>query len=193
MKKKHHKDDILQQGEQLFRKQGYNHTGINEILKVSGIPKGSFYNFFDSKEDFALKVVQRYGDKMYAFIDGQLSQPEKSALQRLKDLYQTVYHANKEEEFRQGCMVNTLMGEIAGQEDKLAEEADKAFHRWVERIEICVKEAQDDGSVRRDYTAYEIADYLHSSHYGIQNRGKASRDDEQYRRWFQMTFDFITT
>ena len=62
------KEDILAKGEILLRTQGYNKTGINEILKASGIPKGSFYNFFESKEDFGLQVLAYYSDGIIRFI-----------------------------------------------------------------------------------------------------------------------------
>ena len=56
---KHNIEDIIDKGSELFRKKGYNNVGINEILKECDIPKGSFYNFFETKEEFAEKVLIR--------------------------------------------------------------------------------------------------------------------------------------
>ena len=58
---KHQAEDIINTGMELIRTKGYHNVGINEILKASNIPKGSFYNFFESKEDFARQVVAYYG------------------------------------------------------------------------------------------------------------------------------------
>jgi len=57
MRKKYNKEDILEQGVQLFREKGYNDTGIDDILKTCKIPSGSFYNYFKNKEGFAIAVL----------------------------------------------------------------------------------------------------------------------------------------
>lgn len=57
---KHNKTDILDKGIEMIRTNGYNGTGIQQILKACKIPKGSFYNFFNSKQDFALQAIDRY-------------------------------------------------------------------------------------------------------------------------------------
>ena len=46
----------------MFRKLGYHNVGINDILKACNIPKGSFYNFFESKEEFAEQVLEYFGE-----------------------------------------------------------------------------------------------------------------------------------
>ena len=83
MNLKHDKEKILQSGEALFRAKGYHATGINEVLKSSGVSKGSFYNYFDSKEDFALQVVDLYGNAtadiiQYYFINSHRTTPSRT-------------------------------------------------------------------------------------------------------------------
>ena len=48
---------LLEVGRCIFSEKGYNHTGIEAILQAAGVPKGSFYNYFASKEDFGLQVI----------------------------------------------------------------------------------------------------------------------------------------
>lgn len=60
MKRIHCKDDIVQVGLDLVLSRGFNATGVEAILKQANIPKGSFYNFFPSKEDFALAIIDKY-------------------------------------------------------------------------------------------------------------------------------------
>ncbi len=58
--KKHSKQDIIDVGVALFWKQGYNATGLSDIIEAAHIPKGTFYNFFANKIDFAVQAVDRY-------------------------------------------------------------------------------------------------------------------------------------
>jgi TetR/AcrR family transcriptional repressor of nem operon len=48
---------LLDKGMPLLWSKGYNATSVNDIVQVAGIPKGSFYFYFDSKEDFAVKAI----------------------------------------------------------------------------------------------------------------------------------------
>ncbi|HEX8874632.1 MAG TPA: TetR/AcrR family transcriptional regulator, partial [Nitrosospira sp.] len=61
-KKEFNRENLLNEGVVLLREQGYHGTGLQEILDAVNIPKGSFYNYFDSKEDFGAEVIQHYTD-----------------------------------------------------------------------------------------------------------------------------------
>jgi len=60
MKRIHNKDDIVQAGLELMLSKGFTATGVEAILKQANVPKGSFYNFFSSKEEFGLAIIDRY-------------------------------------------------------------------------------------------------------------------------------------
>jgi len=47
------RDHLVEVGLQTFRAGGYNHTGVKDLVAAADVPKGSFYYYFDSKEDFA--------------------------------------------------------------------------------------------------------------------------------------------
>ena len=59
---KHNIDTIVKKGMRLFEQRGYHAVGINDILKACAIPKGSFYNFFDSKEQLWLRGQLSLGE-----------------------------------------------------------------------------------------------------------------------------------
>ena len=60
MKRIHNKGDIVQVGLDLVLSRGFNATGVEAILKQANVPKGSFYNFFSSKEEFALAIIDKF-------------------------------------------------------------------------------------------------------------------------------------
>ncbi|HAA10858.1 MAG TPA: hypothetical protein DCE41_03835 [Cytophagales bacterium] len=188
---KYKREDILDQGIELFRTRGYHHVGINEVLKASGIPKGSFYNFFESKEDFARQALDRYGDQMLGLIGPFLEDKTLPPLQRLKSMYRWLIEANKMEAYSNGCMVNNLSIEVAGDNDTLAEQSKNTFGRWLKAIAAVVEAGQKDGSITTNYRPEEIADYLHSGTYGGFSRMKMDRNIEFLNLWYRMTFDMI--
>jgi TetR/AcrR family transcriptional repressor of nem operon len=60
MKRIHSKDDIVQAGLELILSKGFTATGVEAILKQANVPKGSFYNFFSSKEEFGLAIIDKF-------------------------------------------------------------------------------------------------------------------------------------
>ena len=65
MKRIHSKEEIIQIGLELILSNGFNATGVEAILKQAKIPKGSFYNFFSSKEEFCLKIIDKNCQKIF--------------------------------------------------------------------------------------------------------------------------------
>ena len=60
------RESLLDAGERLIHEHGYNGVGVKEIVDTAGVPKGSFYSYFDSKEALVVEVVQRYWDAVEA-------------------------------------------------------------------------------------------------------------------------------
>ena len=60
---------LLEAGVSIFIDQGYHGTGIQEVVDTAGIPKGSFYNYFKSKEDFVSKTVIHFAEQFKEFLE----------------------------------------------------------------------------------------------------------------------------
>ena len=67
------RDSLLAVGQELFINSSFNSVGLNDILKTAGIPKGSFYHYFESKEDFGLQVVEHYAKQNLEALEAYLA------------------------------------------------------------------------------------------------------------------------
>lgn len=188
---KHNKEDILSSGYEVLRKSGYHGVGVNDILKEAGIPKGSFYNFFESKEDFARQVVAYYGKNNANWIQGLFDDSKESPIDKLKSFYQLLVHYNELDEYAGGCLVNTISNEIGRSSDTLANELNQQFIGWINIIAQVVDAGQKQGQITKEYSALELAEYLHSGFFGTFSRMKVTRSRVYMDIWLEMTFDFI--
>lgn len=66
------KDRILKVGIDILSKKGYNNVGLKEILALANVPKGSFYHYFKSKEDFGIQVISKYSSVGLCFLSSIL-------------------------------------------------------------------------------------------------------------------------
>jgi TetR/AcrR family transcriptional repressor of nem operon len=189
---KHNIEDIIDKGTELFRKKGYNNVGINEILKACEIPKGSFYNFFETKEDFAEKVIDKYGVNSLKMISDALTDQSVSPLNRLKHFYLMLIDFNEKDGFDAGCLVNNLSVEVGGFIPGISKAAEKNFKVMVGEITNCVREGQEQGELIDTMPAEDIAEYMHAGIFGAFSRMKVNRDRVYLDKWFKMTFEFIS-
>ncbi|MCK5369081.1 MAG: TetR/AcrR family transcriptional regulator [Cyclobacteriaceae bacterium] len=189
---KHNAEDIISKGAELFRKKGYHNVGINEILKACEIPKGSFYNFFDTKEKFTEKVIESYGTSSLNMIVNALGDKSKSPLERLKQFYSMLIDINEKDGMDAGCLLNNLSIEVGGFNPGISKVADKIFKIWIEEIARCVEEGQDEGEIIDTMPAEDIAEYMHAGLFGAFSRMKVNRNRVYLDKWYNMTFEFIS-
>src|SRR5688500_20209652 len=79
---------LLDAGLTTFLERGYNATGIQDLLVATGVPKGSFYHHFASKEDFALQVVDRYVAELHVLLDQALGETERAPAERVRGYFE---------------------------------------------------------------------------------------------------------
>ncbi len=188
---KHSEEEIIKTGSELFRKRGYNHVGVNQILSECGITKGSFYNFFDSKEEFAKHAIEAYGKSSLNMIRSFLSKTEYSPLNRLKNFYTYLIVSNVADGLDAGCLVNNMSIELGGYNPGLSKVADEQFNLWLDEISMCVAEGQEQGEIITDMPSRDIAEYVHAGLFGALSRMKVNKDRVYLDKWFAMTFNFI--
>ncbi|MEO9513960.1 MAG: TetR/AcrR family transcriptional regulator [Flavobacteriaceae bacterium] len=188
---KHNIEEILDIGYDVFRKNGYHNVGINQILKESGIPKGSFYNFFVSKEDFANKVMERYGENNKNWMQGFFDTSELSPFESLKSFYKFMLDMNEKDEYLSGCIINNMSIEVGRINDIMATKANEQFMGWLTILTDVVGKGQEANEITTKFSASDIAEYLHAGFYGTASRMKVTRNRIYMDKWFSMSFEFI--
>lgn len=184
-------EEILDIGYDVLRKNGYHNVGVNQILKEAGIPKGSFYNFFESKEDFANKVMQRYGETNAKWMQGFFDESELSPVESLKSFYKFMIDTNEKDEFLSGCIVNNMSIEVGRINDTMATKANEQFIGWLTILANVISKGQELKEITTKFTALEIAEYLHAGFYGTFSRMKVTRNRTYMDIWYNLSFEFI--
>ncbi|WP_444543046.1 TetR family transcriptional regulator [Methylomonas koyamae] len=106
------REKLLDRGVSLLLEKGYHATGLKEILEAVQIPKGSFYAYFGSKEEFAAEAVKHYIEPFIQRLSGHLQNPELDGLGALQAYYAELIDEVAQTGFKGGCLLGNLMGEI---------------------------------------------------------------------------------
>lgn len=175
MNQKHNKQEIIEKGRELVRRNGFTNTGVNMILQEMNIPKGSFYNYFPTKEIFGQEILRNYGEIRQNATRHMLSDQSISPMVRLERMYNAMIAFMESEGFSSGCLINNLSVELGGLNAQIAAVADEEFLANVSIIAACIREGQELQEIRDDLSASALAEFIHSSFIGAMFRMKASR------------------
>jgi TetR/AcrR family transcriptional repressor of nem operon len=93
---------LLEVGGEIAHHKGYNSTGIQEVLKAAGVPKGSFYFYFKNKEDFGLQLIDHYTDLICDKVDEYLGDQGVPPIQRLRNSFKWFVAIFEQNDFKGG-------------------------------------------------------------------------------------------
>ncbi|WP_262964702.1 TetR/AcrR family transcriptional regulator [Methylobacter psychrophilus] len=159
-KKLTNRENLLNQGVILLTQQGYHGTGLKEILDAVQIPKGSFYNYFGSKENFAAETIQYYINPFIEQLTGHLQNPDNDAYTALQLYFNELITELEKTDYKGGCLLGNLMGEISDTSDLCKKSLQLAVHRYRNLLQEALLKAQQEGTVRTDKSAEDMADLL---------------------------------
>ncbi|MEM9025231.1 MAG: TetR/AcrR family transcriptional regulator, partial [Bacteroidota bacterium] len=141
-------DFLLDRGTKLLWSKGYNGTSVNDIVKEAGIPKGSFYFYFNSKEDFAIKALKRYFGQLFQPALEILQDSNEPAIKRLRKYYEFRVQVLKDKfDCKMGCMASNLGNEMSEHNENIRKTVLEIQSRVKEYIVEVAQEAQHDGDI----------------------------------------------
>jgi len=173
--KQTNRESLLAQGVILLTQQGYHGTGLKEILDAVQIPKGSFYNYFGSKENFGAEVIQHYIAPFIQQLDTHLQNPELDALTAIKRYFEELITELEKADFKGGCLLGNLMGELGDTSEVVRVSLQRAVRDYRDLLRYGLEKAQQEGSVRADKSAEELADLLVNTWQGVLLRMKIEK------------------
>jgi TetR/AcrR family transcriptional repressor of nem operon len=173
---------------QLLRVNGYDGTGIDAVLKQAGVPKGSFYHYFKSKDELGLAIIEDAARELAAKLEKHLGDGERPPLQRLRAYFESAIVAQRRSECTRGCLFGTLGLELASKNARLRRRIAEEFTRWKERVAACLRQAQQAGELGADHDSAELAGFILSAWEGAILRAKVAKSVEPLRQCVDLLF-----
>jgi TetR/AcrR family transcriptional repressor of nem operon len=185
------REKLIEAGLKEIHANGFAATGIQKIVDDIKVPKGSFYNYFDSKEAFGAEVSDRYSEQALARLIGFLADHEKPPLRRLKAYFDDRVASFTLRGHTQGCVLGNFSAETVDHSELIRQHVAAHFSRWSEVIAACLAEAQRDGTLAGELPAGTLADFILNSWEGALLRMRAERSGAPLETFKHMVFDVL--
>ena len=191
MPKRDTKSLLLEHGLQIILQRGYNDTGIHDVLLAAKVPKGSFYHFFESKEEFGLQILEEYAESAYLSLQARLSDESIPPIKRIKKFFQDVFANYKNKGCKEGCLLGNLGQELSEVNETFRKVVAENLDRWAKLIAQCLREAQKREELSSDIKPREMANSLIDGFEGAALRMKLVRNDTPLKAFMRLYFDQI--
>lgn len=188
MEKKDTRSEIIRIGTELISRQGYNATGIEMVLKEAGVPKGSFYHYFKSKEEFGLAVMDVFADYYSQRMTALLQDAALSPLTRIRTLLQGSLERFSRNQCSKGCLIGNLGQEMADQNERFRARLDEIFDDWRKLFAGCLAEAQTAKELDSRLDAEALASFILSGWEGAILRAKVMKSPQPLQDFIEILF-----
>lgn len=182
---------LLESGIEIMLEKGYNNTGIMEVLKRTGVPKGSFYHYFESKEDFGLKIINHFALSHKEKLDKSLGDRSLTPLARLKAFVDTAINNLQSLNCRKGCLIGNLSQEMSDQSEVFRKRLLEIQTESHKRFADCLKESQQSGEISKKYNADDLAELFLSAFSGAVMRAKTCKTTDPLQSFRRVMFQQI--
>ena len=170
------REKLLRIGVEVLTEKGFSATGIDQIVRRVGVPKGSFYHYFKSKEAFGAELIDRYSAYFVRKLERHLGDESLSPLERLKAFIADAQSGMARYDYQRGCLVGNLGQEMGTLPESFRDQLNEVFADWQARVAHCLLAAQASGEIPGSVDCSQTAAFFWIGWEGAVMRAKLERN-----------------
>jgi TetR/AcrR family transcriptional regulator, transcriptional repressor for nem operon len=171
------REAVIRGGLELLTERGFNSVGLDEVLRRVGVPKGSFYHYFSSKDDFGQQVLAAYAAYFGAKLDRWLLDESRPPLARIAAFAADACAGMARHHYNRGCLVGNLGQEMGALDESFRDQLEAVFQDWQQRLAACLVAAVAAGELAPGTDCPRWAAFFWIGWEGAVLRAKLVRDD----------------
>lgn len=179
------RDKIVDAALDCFQALGFSACGVQEIVDKAGVPKGSFYNYFKSKELLAVEVLEVYAKGSRREL---LSDKSVAPLERLRAHFKFLASRYAGFGYSRGCLIGNIAAETSDNMPVIRKALAQSLTNWTKLVAAVIREGQSDGSIEAGIDAEQIARFLINSWEGAVIRMKIANSRQPLDDFFSLAF-----
>ncbi|MVT01334.1 TetR family transcriptional regulator [Enterobacter sp. 10-1] len=166
------RNDLIRSGLELLTQNGFLSTGVDAIVKNANVPKGSFYYYFQSKEEYVQTVLGAYDSFFEHKLKKHLHNKSGTPMERMESFINDACEGMKKYEFTRGCLVGNMMQESPGLPPSFIKQLQDILDSWQNIVSSCLYDALLAGDITSDVNEKQLAAIFWSGWEGAVMRAK---------------------
>ena len=185
------RERIIETGAEIIHRRGFNHTGIQEILNAAKVPKGSFYNYFRSKEDFGLQIIDYFLAHFTRIAKKTLEDTSVSPLNRLYGFLTEFMDRFESQNYAGGCPIGNLAQEMGDLSPAFRQKLKEAIDMMAETYTRVLAEAQEARKISKNLNVKEAAYFIVAGWHGAIIQMKLKKSIAPLKNHRKFVFEHI--
>ena len=177
---------ILKTGQELIWSKGYDLCSVKDITQSAGLPKGSFYHYFESKEKFALEAMNSFIDTFKEEIPG-----DKRTISSLKQLLDIRIDSIIKINYARECYMSVMCHAYSEQEDAFRIEVLDAIDRSNEAISELLKSLKSQHLINPKLNLNELIEFIDFTWRGARLKARILKSDKPLKIFKKYLFNYI--
>ena len=180
------RDHLIKTGQDLIWSKGYDLSSIKDITNAAGLPKGSFYHYFESKEKFALEAMQEYID----------TNPEKPhdkdcGINSLEQLIDQRIDSVIKIQFARECYMSVMCHAYTEQEDEFRLKVVESIEQSNDGIRNLLNELIEKGLIREELKLDDLEEFIDFSWRGARLKSRILKSDKPLKIFKKYLIQYI--
>lgn len=154
---------------------GYSAVGLDMILTLARVPKGSFYHYFPNKAAFGRAAIAAYRAYFVAKMERHLSDDSLAPLARVAAFAAAAEAGMARQGFRRGCLIGNLGQEMGALPEEFRADLIATLEDWQARLARVLQIAQNQGEISPHHNPADLAQMFWIGWEGAVLRAKLER------------------
>lgn len=180
------RDHLIKTGQELIWSKGYDLCSIKDITSKAGLPKGSFYHYFDSKEKFALEAMQQFLDESKEQLPD-----DNFDLRTLEKLIDRRISAVSNIEFSKECYMSVMCHAYSDQEDSFRQSVLSAIDKSNDTMLGLLTALNNKSLINSTLSLAELLEFIDFSWRGARLKARISKSDNSLKTFKKSLFTLI--
>jgi TetR/AcrR family transcriptional repressor of nem operon len=178
---------ILDTAQRLMARKGYTAVGLTEVLSEAGVPKGSFYYYFSSKENFGEELMKHYFADYLNTMDRIAGNTDRTGAEQLEEYWQRFYDLQSYDDCQGKCLVVKLATEVTDLSEPMRLQLVDGTAGIIDNLERMITTGKHDGSVGAPEEPRVLAEELYDAWLGASTMAKIQRTPRSLQRALDLT------
>jgi TetR/AcrR family transcriptional repressor of nem operon len=183
------REQIVEAGMKTLLEKGFNGCGVQDITAAAGVPKGSFYNHFESKEALGAEIVDYYIATSPS--RALLRDTSIPGLPRLRQYFEGMGERLRGYGYERGCLIGNFSAEMADKSPVIRDRLANVYVHWTRDVAVAIADAQDSAAIATKTPAAELAVFVMSAYEGAILRCRVEKSGHAFDVFLKLLFSTI--